>query len=119
MTLITAHSQVPALNDPRYGRVFEVSGPATGLTAVSLALAEVDPGKTLPAHYHRRTSEVYHVLSGAGTMVLNGQPHPARAGDTISLPPLTVHSFINPGPEPVRLVVATSPAYDLADDIET
>jgi mannose-6-phosphate isomerase-like protein (cupin superfamily) len=106
------------LRDERYGTVWETAGPETGLSCLGLAHAEVDVGKTLPAHFHRKMSEIYHVLSGSGTMILNGHPTKVCAGITISLPPGTVHSLINTGTKPIRLIVATSPSYEAADDHE-
>lgn len=120
--LILNQRGVRALQDDRYGTgegaVWETAGPDTGLAQLSFAHAIVAPGKTLPAHYHERMSEVYHVVAGEGVMTLNGTRHAVRVGDTISLPPGTVHSLTNHGAEPVRLLVATSPAYDPADDHE-
>lgn len=118
-SLIFPLIEAQPLVDPRYGRVWEVAGASTSLQAVGLAHAEVDPGRMLPTHVHRRLSEIYHVVSGTGTMVLNGELHRVTAGDTISLPPGTVHGLYNPGPEPLRLIVATAPVYDPADDCET
>jgi mannose-6-phosphate isomerase-like protein (cupin superfamily) len=120
--LILNQRGVRSLHDDRYGTdegaVWETAGPITGLVQLSFAHAVVAPGKTLPAHYHALMSEVYHVVSGEGVMTLDGTPHTVRAGDTISLPPGTIHSLTNHSEEPLCLVVATSPAYDPADDHE-
>ena len=116
--LIMNKSGSHPLRDKRYGTVWETAGSATGLKAIGFCHAEVDVGKTIPAHYHNKMSEIYHVISGIGIMLLNEVQHEICAGDTISLPPGTVHSLINTGTEPIRLVVATSPAYDVKDDHE-
>lgn len=116
--LIMSRNAARPLRDERYGTVWETAGPDTGLTELSFAHAEVDVGKTLPAHFHERMSEIYHIIGGTGVMLLDGVPHEIHAGDTISLPPRTIHSLINTGTEPVRLLVATSPTYDLKDDHE-
>ncbi len=118
MNLIMRRSAASPLRDERYGTVWETAGPETGLTQLSFAHAEVDVGKTLPAHFHERMSEIYHVVSGTGVMLLDEVSHEIHAGDTISLPPNTIHSLINTGTEPVRLLVATSPTYDPKDDHE-
>jgi mannose-6-phosphate isomerase-like protein (cupin superfamily) len=118
MKLLMSRKAARPLRDERYGTVWETAGPATGLNSLGLAHAEVDVGKTLPAHFHERMSEVYHVLSGTGTMLLNGAPHEVCAGVTVSLPPGTVHSLINTGTKPLRFLVATSPSYDASDDHE-
>jgi mannose-6-phosphate isomerase-like protein (cupin superfamily) len=42
-------------------------------------------------HYHRRGTELYYVLSGEGTLSLDGMEHPVRKGSLIHIPPGVVH----------------------------
>jgi quercetin dioxygenase-like cupin family protein len=44
--------------------------------------------------YHRVAEEFYFVLSGRGTVVLNGSEHQLSAGDFLRLPPGTRHAFL-------------------------
>jgi Cupin domain len=46
-----------------------------------------------------------------------GERFPVRPGDSVSITPGVVHAIGNPGPGPLRFIVATSPAYNEADDI--
>lgn len=42
-------------------------------------------------HYHRRSTELYYVLEGEGTVVLDGVEHPVRRGSIVQIPPGVVH----------------------------
>lgn len=42
-------------------------------------------------HYHRVATELYYVLSGEGTVHLDGEDHPVRAGSIVHIPPGVVH----------------------------
>ncbi len=44
------------------------------------------------AHYHRRSTELYYVLAGEGTVTLDGMEHPVRQGSVGHIPPGVVHS---------------------------
>lgn len=42
-------------------------------------------------HYHRRSTELYYVLEGEGTVVLDGVEQPVRRGSIVHIPPGVVH----------------------------
>lgn len=42
-------------------------------------------------HYHRRSTELYYVLDGEGTVTLDGAVHPVRRGSIVHIPPGVVH----------------------------
>ena len=42
-------------------------------------------------HYHKRSTELYYVLDGEGTVVLDGAEHPVRRGSLVHIPPGVVH----------------------------
>ena len=43
-------------------------------------------------HYHKRSTELYYVLDGAGTVLLDGIAHEVTKGSLIHIPPNMVHS---------------------------
>ena len=45
-------------------------------------------------HYHKRSTELYYVLSGHGHIVLDGEQHEIRPGSMIHIPPGVVHGAI-------------------------
>jgi mannose-6-phosphate isomerase-like protein (cupin superfamily) len=44
------------------------------------------------AHYHKVATEIYYVLEGAGSMVLDGVEHPVSKGSIVHIPPGVVHA---------------------------
>jgi quercetin dioxygenase-like cupin family protein len=42
-------------------------------------------------HYHRRATELYYVLEGAGTVSLDGLAQPVRQGSLLHIPPGVRH----------------------------
>lgn len=42
-------------------------------------------------HYHKRATELYYVLEGEGSVLLDGVAHPVRKGSMVHIPPGVVH----------------------------
>ena len=61
-------------------------------------------------HYHKRSTELYYVLEGEGTVTLDGIEHPVRKGSIVHIPPGVVHGAKGR----VRVLVIGIP--DIADD---
>ena len=65
-----------------------------GLIAYGCCWAMLKPGMAVEPHSHP-SLEVYAFTRGEGTMVINGQREPVRAGDTVLIPRDAVHSAVN------------------------
>jgi quercetin dioxygenase-like cupin family protein len=61
-------------------------------------------------HYHKRATELYYVLEGAGVVLLDGVEHPVRKGSLVHIPPGVVHGAIGR----MRVLVVGIP--DISDD---
>jgi mannose-6-phosphate isomerase-like protein (cupin superfamily) len=61
-------------------------------------------------HYHKRSTELYYVLEGSGTVTLDGVEHAVTKGSLVHIPPLVVHSAAGR----VRVLVIGIP--DIAED---
>ena len=59
------------------------AGPAAWAHAVDIDSARL--------HYHKRSTELYYVLEGAGTVLLDGEEHPVRKGSIVHIPPGVIH----------------------------
>jgi chromate reductase, NAD(P)H dehydrogenase (quinone) len=106
------------LTDPRYGSVVALDLPGSApLHKIDVAVANVFPGATSPAHYHKLTEEVYFITEGSGEMIIDGLTTPVGPGDSIRIPTYVVHS-IRAGSDGVKFVVTTSPPYCIKDDFE-
>ena len=42
-------------------------------------------------HYHKRSTELYYVLEGSGSVILNGAEQPVSKGSLVHIPPGVVH----------------------------
>ena len=54
------------------------SGHRTPTGAMSVGLAEIEPGGVLPLHHHA-PAEVYHVLEGEGLAEVEGEAHELKS----------------------------------------
>jgi len=98
----------------------ELAGIPSGNAAnQSLAEATVPPGGETAEHYHRISEEIYLFISGMGTMTLDRDEAPVRAGDCVVIPPGAVHKLRNPGTEPLVLMCCCAPAYSHEDTVLT
>jgi quercetin dioxygenase-like cupin family protein len=77
------------------------SGHRTPTGAMSVGLAEIEPGGVLPLHHHA-PAEVYHVLEGEGRAEVEGETHELRPGRLLFIPADAKHRTINTGSAPLR-----------------
>jgi mannose-6-phosphate isomerase-like protein (cupin superfamily) len=61
-------------------------------------------------HFHRRSTELYYVISGSGSVVLDGVEHPVAPGSLVHIPPGVVHGAKGK----MRVLVVGIP--DIAED---
>jgi len=56
--------------------------------------------------------QIYHVLSGQGLLIVDGERRLVRADDVTFIPPGVTHEFHCTGTEPLVFLVITSPPTD-------
>lgn len=61
-------------------------------------------------HFHKRGTELYYVLDGEGSVVLDGVEHPVKKGSLVHIPPGVVHGARGR----MRVLVVGIP--DISDD---
>jgi mannose-6-phosphate isomerase-like protein (cupin superfamily) len=94
----------------------ELAGIPTGNSVnQSLAEATVPPGAETEEHYHGVSEEIYLFTSGSGTMKLGDEQTEVSAGDTVVIPPGTLHKLRNTGTDPLKLLCCCAPAYTHED----
>jgi mannose-6-phosphate isomerase-like protein (cupin superfamily) len=98
----------------------ELAGVPSGNAAhQSLAEATVPPGGETAEHYHRISEEIYLFVSGMGTMRMDREEAPVRAGDCVVIAPGAVHKLFNTGTDPLVLLCCCAPAYSHEDTLLT
>lgn len=61
-------------------------------------------------HFHKRSTELYYVLDGEGSVILDGEEHAVFKGSLVQIPPGVVHGARGR----MRVLVVGIP--DIADD---
>jgi mannose-6-phosphate isomerase-like protein (cupin superfamily) len=61
-------------------------------------------------HYHKRSTELYYVLDGSGSVIIDGEERPVARGSLVHIPPGVVHGARGR----MRVLVIGIP--DIADD---
>jgi len=83
----------------------------------SLAEATIAPGTATSLHLHKRSEEIYHVTAGKGEMTLGDKTFKVVVGDTVCIPPGTLHKLASTGNEPLKVLCCCAPPYS-HDDTE-
>jgi quercetin dioxygenase-like cupin family protein len=116
------HATVPGvIVNPLSGERITIRAPAAdpreSVLEWELLLA---PGGRVPSsHAHPEQEECFTVLDGRMRFRVGGRRITAEPGDTVVVPPGTVHHFANAGPRPARVAVQTWPALSMQDLLET
>jgi quercetin dioxygenase-like cupin family protein len=78
------------------------------------------PGGRVPSsHAHPRQEESFTVIAGRMRFRVRGRRVIAGPGETVRVPPGTVHHFANAGRQPARVAVRTRPALSMQELLET
>ena len=75
-----------------------------------LMCVELLPGGGIPLHYHSAFTEQFEVVEGQLGVMLNGQHHVLKAGESIFIPLKTNHRFFNTFDVPVTFITEVRPA---------
>lgn len=98
---------VRSADDPTYdmhgNTITALASPSRGAQESIMYRIDLAAGGALPPHRHDH-EEVFHLLSGSLTSVLDGTPHEVRPGDTVMIPAGTLHHGQAGDPGAVLLV---------------
>jgi mannose-6-phosphate isomerase-like protein (cupin superfamily) len=88
-----------------------VTGGEGGVANISVAKL-----RSLPAFFHTGYDEIYYVLSGTGTVMLNSEPTRLQPGSVVVIPSGVSHSLeADPGQE-LEFVIFGSPPIPIEDE---
>jgi len=82
-----------------------------GLRSFGMNLVELPPGETIPEHDETGSDqeEVFIVLSGEPTMVIDGVDHPAPAGTFVRLDPEPKRTVVNRSSTEATVLIVSAP----------
>lgn len=78
--------------------------------AMSIAEIIIPAGVEIVPHHHRM-EEVYYVVSGSGTMMVDDIKEVVKAGQSVIIAPHQWHNIVNHTEEELRLIVTCAPAW--------
>jgi uncharacterized cupin superfamily protein len=90
--------------DPDPGERFVALRRELGVTSFGLNELVLEPGQRGRIHRHERQEEVYLVLEGALTVVVEGEDEVLERGELIRVAPELRRQLVNRGPERVVLL---------------
>lgn len=77
---------------------------------LSLNETEIEPGfPGPPPHFHETLHDMFYILDGTLTLLVDGAEHQAGPGTFACVPPGTVHTFRNESGAPVRMLNLQTP----------
>jgi quercetin dioxygenase-like cupin family protein len=82
-----------------------------GVTSFGINMVDLAPGDSIPEHteIERNQEEVFMVLAGDATMVINRDEHNAPQGTFVRLDPEPKRYVRNDGNKPVRILIVSAP----------
>ena len=75
-----------------------------GVTTFGMSLVTLQPGERGRIHAHERQEEVYLVLDGELTLVVEGIERPVARGGLVRVAPPVRRQLVNRGPDPLVLL---------------
>jgi uncharacterized cupin superfamily protein len=82
-----------------------------GVESFGVNLVDVPPGEQIPEHdeTERDQEEMFFILNGTPTLIIDGEDHPARAGSMAKLDPEHTRTVRNDGDEPASVLIISAP----------
>jgi mannose-6-phosphate isomerase-like protein (cupin superfamily) len=83
-----------------------------GCSNLAITWVECAPGSQQPLHSHTDSEQVYVIVSGQGTMLIDDEEQTVGPGDTIFIPPGSRHAIRNDSGTELVFATAASPPFD-------
>ena len=110
----------PVIVNPLSGEHITVqAGAGTDGSALDWVLVLAPGGRVPSSHAHPEQEERFTVLAGRMRFRLGARRITAGPGQTVVVPPGTVHHFTNASDQPARVAVRTRPALSMRELLET
>jgi uncharacterized cupin superfamily protein len=90
--------------DMAAGERFQTLRRELGVESFGINLMRLEPGQRGRIHRHERQEEVYVVLSGELTLIVDGREHSLGEHEVARVAPEARRQLVNRGPAPLRLL---------------
>jgi quercetin dioxygenase-like cupin family protein len=91
------------LDQPPEQRFARLRAPL-GVHSFGINVLTFEPGQRNRIHRHTRQEEVYVILDGTLTLLVEGEPHEYVVGDAVRVAPSVRRQLVNRGPGVLRLL---------------
>ena len=61
----------------------------------SIQINKFKPGVNIPAHYHKKTYEIFYILSGSAIIYIGNKKYKCKPGTILTCPANKIHGVIN------------------------
>ncbi|MBN1122282.1 MAG: cupin domain-containing protein [Anaerolineae bacterium] len=93
------------------------TGPDSNI--LSMNEAYLDPGREVEEHQHQDAEEIFFILGGRGTMLVDDEPVPLAAGNLLLIEPGERHLLRNNGADPLTFVTVLVKRNQMQADLST
>ena len=76
-----------------------------------VVVMNVNPGEDIGKEIHTKEDQVLYLISGNGTVYLDGVETEFNPGDCVLVPAGTEHNFTTTGDEPMKIITTYSPPH--------
>lgn len=112
MTFVRRASDLSYIQTEDGGKLLELTDPSNSAVAgFSTARAHLPANTCATPHWHKRTEEVYVIISGRAQAFIGGQRHELGPGDALCIPTGCIHYLENATSEPVDYLAICCPPY--------
>jgi uncharacterized cupin superfamily protein len=110
MTTMTRYTLMHRDEFERTGK-WSLARRSLGLQSFGMNVVDLQPGEQIPEHDEtcRDQEEVFIVLSGTPSFVVDGEELPAPAGTFIRLDPEPRRTIVNHSPQPASILLTSAP----------
>lgn len=82
-----------------------------------IVVMSINPGEDIGKEVHTENDQVLYLVSGKGTVYLDGNESEYNAGDCVLVPAGTEHNFTTVGDEPMKIITTYSPPHHPAGTV--
>ena len=112
----TKYASTTATNVTDGVSIRELINPANnGNKNQSLAEATFQPGARYITHFQKKSEKIYHITEGRGVVRVGGDKIDVKKGDSITIPPGTIHNAVNTSDSQMKLLCFMTPPFQQND----
>jgi mannose-6-phosphate isomerase-like protein (cupin superfamily) len=77
--------------------------------SLSVIQERMPAGTTEQYHFHRKAQQVFYILEGTATFIIEGKTHVVNSGESLHIPVLCKHKISNESDTDLHFIVVSEP----------